>query len=59
MPKICPKCNSQIDDTANFCQQCGHPLIVELLTGKPLNPAWIVAMQEKIKDARRSEVGCQ
>ena len=51
MSKICPKCNSQTNDTAKYCQQCGH-----LLTGEPLNLAWITAIQEKIKDARRSEL---
>lgn len=25
--KTCPKCNSQIEDNAKFCNQCGAPLI--------------------------------
>ena len=25
--KTCPKCNSQIEDNAKFCNQCGAPII--------------------------------
>lgn len=60
MPKICSKCNSQTNDTANFCQQCGQQLIGQPLNpaGQPINPVWIMAMQEKIKDARYGEIIC-
>ena len=51
MTKTCAKCGNQTSDMANSCPQCGQQL-----TGESLNPGWIVAMQEKIKDARRSEL---
>lgn len=60
MPKICPKCNSQTNDAANFCQQCGQQFIGQPLdpTRQSVNPVWIIAMQEKIKDARYGEIIC-
>ena len=29
--KTCPKCNSQIEDNAKFCNQCGTPIIENVI----------------------------
>ena len=50
MARICPKCNSQVNETAKFCPECGQEL-----SEKAHNPAWIAGKQEEIKEARDSQ----
>src|SRR5271157_5138780 len=46
----CPICNSKVDEKAKFCSECGVQL-----TDSPSERAWIIAMQEKIKDAKHND----
>ena len=47
----CPVCNGKVDEKAKFCAECGIQL-----TNAPSERAWIVAMQERIRSARHSDV---
>ncbi|MDD5289182.1 MAG: zinc ribbon domain-containing protein [Dehalococcoidales bacterium] len=46
----CPVCNSQVNEKANFCSECGSQL-----TTAAFDRAWIVGMQERIKAARHND----
>jgi uncharacterized membrane protein YvbJ len=47
----CPNCNIQISETAKFCPECG----IRLSTAAS-DLAWIVAMQEKIKNTKQNDL---
>ena len=46
----CPVCNSQVNEKANFCSECGSQLATATF-----ERAWIVGMQERIKAARHND----
>ena len=50
MPE-CPACHSQVNENAKFCSECGMGL-----TPEAPETAWIVAMQEKIKNAKENNL---
>lgn len=47
----CPVCQSQVNEKANFCAECGSQLATATF-----DRAWVVAMQERIKSARHNDV---
>ena len=47
----CPACHSQVNENAKFCPECGAGL-----TPRSPETAWIVAMQEKIKNAKENNL---
>ena len=49
--KNCPVCNAPVNEKAKFCAECGSQL-----SKAASERAWIIAMQERIKSARHSDV---
>ncbi|MDD5190206.1 MAG: zinc ribbon domain-containing protein [Dehalococcoidales bacterium] len=47
----CPLCETKVPEQAKFCQECGVRL-----SGAVSERAWIVAMQERIKSIRHSDI---
>jgi predicted nucleic acid-binding Zn ribbon protein len=50
--KTCPSCSKEAPEDAKFCSYCGKTLDVRSLTARE-----IAAIQEELKDARRSSTG--
>jgi len=48
---FCPNCGNKVEKGTKFCPECGQELIE-----KASNPAWIAAMQERIKYARQQNL---
>jgi len=40
MPRFCPNCGTEVDDTAVFCPTCGQPIDQDVDAEMPAAPAW-------------------
>jgi uncharacterized protein YacL len=47
----CPVCKSKVEPTDKFCAECGVQL-----KDAPTERVWIIAMQERIKEARHNDI---
>ena len=47
----CPVCQSPTNEKANFCAECGNQL-----SNATFDREWIVAMQQKIRNARQNDM---